>query len=61
MYISDSPKDSVGGIVAGTVVGGLVLLGAIIGLVVSGYIYFKWRAKRRLKNLQIDIFARYTE
>lgn len=55
----DSPKDSVGGIVAGTVVGGLVLLAVIIGLVVSGYLYFKWRTERRLKILQMDIFATY--
>ena len=56
---SDSQKDSVGDRVAGSVVGGLVLLGAIIGLVVSGYLYFKWRTKRRLKILQMDIFAMY--
>ena len=57
-FIDTVQKYIVAGRVAGSVVGGLVLVAAIV-TVISIYFFFMWRRKQRVKKLQMDIFARY--
>lgn len=45
--------------VAGAVMGSLVLVGAVIVTIVSIYLFFKWKTKRRVTNFQMDIFPPY--
>ena len=58
-FIGTDSKSSVGGRVAGAVVGILVLIGAAVVTVVSIYLFTKWKRKQRVENLQMDIFAMY--
>ena len=46
------------GRVVGSVVGSLVLVTVIV-TVISIYLFFTWRRKQKVKELQMDIFARY--
>lgn len=58
-FIGADSKSAVGGRVAGAMVGIVVLMGAPIVTVVSIYLFIKWKRKRRVENLQMDIFAMY--
>ena len=39
--------------------GSVVAIGVIILTVVLIYLFYTWRNKQKIKNLQMDIFARY--
>lgn len=58
-FIGTDSKSAVGGRVAGAMVGIVVLIGAPIVTVISIYLFTKWKRKRRVENLQMDIFAMY--
>lgn len=57
--IDTDSRSEIGGIVVGSVVGSVVLLAAIFVLVVSIYLFVRWKTKQRVKNLQKDISAMY--
>ena len=59
VFICLDPKGNNGGRIAGAVVGSVVAVGVIILTVVLIYLFFTWRNRQKVKNLQMDIFARY--
>ena len=46
-----------GGKVGGGVAGALLFIGAAITTMIALYFLLKWKTKKRMKKLQMDIFA----
>ena len=54
---SSSGSSGSGSKVGGGVAGALLLIGAAITTMIALYFLLKWKTKKRMKKLQMDIFA----